>query len=327
MGSLVQSEELEHALQEARQNLRYVHPVGRTARERCAVQKECGLLLEPYPDFFAAPEDLENLSVRAKMYRLIRTIAHQHPTWTFSHYSAAVVHGLQVPYALLDRVHVGVDARHNRRITSSVVQTHLVSADVTCSVSGIQVTSLLPTLFDCLRMTTFRYGLPIIDSALHHELTSVENMTGYIEDHGARKHGVGQARQTLRYADGRSENGGESTVQAIIIELGYLVPDLQREVIDPLNPSSTKRVDFYWQLPDGRVVILELDGFQKYRYAADGSPLTLEETQRVLANERRRESHINLTGATVLRLSYEEATDVEHLNSVLALVGIPRVAR
>ena len=327
MGNLVQSEELERALQEARQNLRYVHPVGRTARERCAAQKECGLLVEPYPGFFAAPEDLENLSVRAKMYRLIRTIAHQHPTWTFSHYSAAVVHGLQVPYALLDRVHVGVDARHNRRITSSVVKTHLVPADVTCSVSGIQVTSLLPTLFDCLRMTTFRYGLPIIDSALHHELTSVEKMAGYIEDHGARKHGVGQARQTLRHADGRSANGGESTVRAIIIELGYLAPELQREIADPLNPSSTKRVDYYWQLPDGRVVILELDGFQKYRYAADGSPLTLEETQRVLADERRRESHINLTGATVLRLSYEEATDVEHLDSVLSLVGIPRVTR
>ena len=84
MVNLVQSEELERALQEARQDWRYVHPVGRTARERYAAQKECGLLVEPYPGFFAAPEDLENLSVRAKMYRLIRTIAHQHPTWTFS---------------------------------------------------------------------------------------------------------------------------------------------------------------------------------------------------------------------------------------------------
>lgn len=66
------------------------------------------------------------------------------------------------------------------------------------------------------------------------------------------------------HADGRSENGGESVVRAIILELGFAEPDLQVEIEDPLNPGTYKRVDYYWLLEDGRAIVGELDGFEKY---------------------------------------------------------------
>lgn len=44
---------------------------------------------------------------------------------------------------------------------------------------------------------------------------------------------------TLMHADGRSENGGESVVRAIILELGFAEPDLQVEIEDPSTPAHT----------------------------------------------------------------------------------------
>ena len=127
-----------------------------------------------------------------------------------------------------------------------------------------------------------------------------------------------------RYADGRSENGGESIVRAVIIELGFDVPELQVEVDDPMRPGASRKVDFYWQLPDGRAVILELDGLKKY-YADTvlESERGAREVARRFAEERLRESHINLTGATVLRASFSQATNEDYLFRLLVRAGVP----
>ena len=41
----------------------------------------------------------------------------------------------------------------------------------------------------------------------------------------------------MAYADGRSENGGESIVRGIMIDLGFALPELQVEIEDPLCPE------------------------------------------------------------------------------------------
>lgn len=47
------------------------------------------------------------------------------------------------------------------------------------------------------------------------------------------------------YADGLSENGGESRFRAFFIAYGFPVPELQVEFRDPLDPSQVFRVDFF----------------------------------------------------------------------------------
>lgn len=282
-----------------------------------------GFLEEVYPRYYARHSYLAPLSPRGRMYHLIRTLACRHPSWTFCLYSAAIIHGLQVPYALLSKAHVGVSKSHNRQSTSCYAY-HVPMSPTSTTVNGIRVTPLEATIIDCLRYATFRQGLAIVDSALHHHLATLEKLRNYVEANGRYRHGIAKVWQALDYADGRSTNGGESTVRAGIIELGFMIPELQVEIPDPLNPNVTITVDYYWRLPDGKIIILELDGLQKYQRNDAGKTLSLDETQQVLADERRRESHLNLTGATVVRMSYWEATDDLKLEEALLLAGVPK---
>ena len=53
---------------------------------------------------------------------------------------------------------------------------------------------------------------------------------------------------------------------AVIFELGFPWPEQQVEFtcIGPDGARKVRRVDFSWYLPDGRIVVGELDGQQKY---------------------------------------------------------------
>ncbi|MDO4437145.1 MAG: hypothetical protein Q4B77_04265 [Coriobacteriaceae bacterium] len=247
-----------------------------------------------------------------------------HPAWTFCLYSAAIAHGLQVPRPLLSPIHVSIAPTHSRRRQSGCVACHICKGDSRVLSDGIPCTDLLQTLLDCLCAAGFRHGLAIVDSALHFRLTTVEELTAYFDAHGKGRRGIQQARKTLSYADGRSDNGDESIVRAIIIELGFEVPDLQVEVEDPLHPGIMKRADMGWTLPDGQVVLAELDGLSKYlateKEATNGG---VEHVVQVMRAERLRESHLNLTGATVLRFSFAQALDTEYLFNLLTAAGVP----
>ena len=66
-----------------------------------------------------------------------------------------------------------------------------------------------------------------------------------------------------RCFDGRTaeaRNGGESMARAIMIDLGFVPPDLQVEICDLDESDQVVAVDFHWMLPDGGVVVGELDG-------------------------------------------------------------------
>lgn len=116
-------------------------------------------------------------------------------------------------------------------------------------------------------------------------------------------------------------------MRAIILELGFAEPDLQVEVEDPLNPGTYKRVDYYWLLEDGRVIVGELDGFEKYLKARGGARKSPDDNLRsaikAMRNERMRETSLNLAGMTVLRFSYADALDTDKFFSLLSTAGVP----
>ena len=281
-----------------------------------------GEVVSPCRGVYARAESYRAATCRIRTYRLIRALGRAHPTWVFCCYSAAVMHGLQVPYALLDKVHVistgndGADGRIARH------DMHAEGGEVT-SIFGVRVTSLRKTLIDCLCASTFSQGLPIADSALHWGLVGKEEMIGWLHEDGRRRRGVRQARETAAWADGRSENGGESVARATMIELGFEVPELQVELFDPMEPNNPKRGDFGWRLNDGRWIIGELDGLEKYR-GRGGTAGAVDAAIRAMARERRREAHINLTNATVVRFSMDEVRDTSYFERLLASAGVPR---
>lgn len=283
-----------------------------------------GAAVEVSRGYYARASYYEALPQRARAMHLIRAMSRKHPDWVFASFSAALVHGLQVTNRLTGIVHLAMGAHENRSIRDARIMCHLVR-DASCeTVCGIRVTPLKATVLDCLCQASFPQGLAIADSALHWNLVDEVDLRRYVEQMGCRRRGIQMARKVLHWMDGRSENGGESMARAIMIDLGFVPPELQVEICDPMNPGRLWRVDFHWMLPDGREVVGELDGKGKYIHGAahDSAPAIA-----TLTRERVRESHINLTGATVLRFSFAEAMDEGYMRRLLEKAGVPMRCR
>lgn len=174
-------------------------------------------------------------------------------------------------------------------------------------------------MFDCLRSNSFRHGLAIADSALR---VSGDDVEQFLEEFG-RFHkchaGHWRACEIMRLADARAENGGESIARAVMIEQGFMMPDLQVEVPNPVDPTKKFRVDFYWQLESGNIYG-ELDGHDKY---IDPAMTNGRSTVQVLTAERLRESRISGTGAKIMRFSYNEAVNTPYFCNLLNGFGVP----
>ena len=122
------------------------------------------------------------------------------------------------------------------------------------------------------------------------------------------------------YADGLSENGGESRFRAFFIAYGFPVPGLQVEFRDPLDSSQVFRVDYFWRLMDGTCVIGELDGKGKYTLQNGEG----RESVDPFVAERQRESHLTMLGHKVLRFTFDELKNPGKLAEKMRLAGIPR---
>lgn len=230
----------------------------------------------PFPGAYALIESFNRLDPRAQARMTLKAAHTLHPGWTFCLFSAAVAHGLQVPQELLSRTHVAISPSESRRKHPGQVTCHIDKGGGHVLADNIPCTTLMQTTLDCLCASTFRQGLAIVDSVLHHRLATKEQLIEYFAAHGKGRRGIRQARETLKYADGRSENGGESIVRAVIIELGFETPEPQIEIEDPMMPGVSKRADLGWKLSDGRYILAELDGFAKY--LTKGVPLAGERT-------------------------------------------------
>ena len=317
---------IEAKLDRSEEAVYWLVPDSRAEYQALRRRTMAGNLREPFPGLFGRTATCEALSPRGRAYRTLRTLGRLHPDWCFCSFSAAVLHGIHVPFACLDSVHLAVAPGHNsvssRTITRHERQHGAVRVD------GALVTSIDETVTDCLCRASFADGLAIADSALHWYLTSPSQLTRHLAEHGAWRRGIAQARRTLSYADERAESGGESLVRAIIIDAGFVLPELQVEMEDPMGTRSVVRVDFYWRLPDGRVVVLEFDGLQKYlplvSQRSHATKRDFKDAIRKLSDERARESRINLTGATVIRLTSREVRDTAYVVRLLKLAGVPR---
>lgn len=275
------------------------------------------VITRPYPGMFARAPSWDALTVSERHLRMMRTLARMHPDWVFCVPSAALVLGFDVSNSCMHRLHLVCSGEASRRNTASVMWHHLRDMKV-MTVGGMRVSSAERTIVDCMRWLDFSRGLAIADSALRVCAKDQDWLLACCHAVDRRTYGLRQAKLVAAYADARAESGGESIARAAMIEEGFSLPMLQVEIPDPLS-STPHRVDFLWTLADGRWVLGEFDGREKYR---NPRMTRGKDAVDVLADERLRESHLTL-GGSVVRFSWQDMRNRRRLAHLLTAYGIP----
>ena len=269
------------------------------------------------PRIYARKSYYTELDPNARAIHMLRALSRRSPDMVFSHTSAALAYGLQVPWRLASPIHCVVPRESHSRSTSGIIRHAHRSIDA-IMFDGIRVTTPECTVADCLRTLDLPEGLAIADSVIATGLLTKTDMCDAIE---ARVFypGAEHAIQTARLADGRAENGGESYARATMLELGCASPDLQHEIVDPLTGAKYYS-DFFWEREDGFDIAGELDGYEKYFNATMTSGKTLDE---VLLDERVRESRISASNIKVMRFRFADVLDRVGFAKLLGAYDVP----
>ncbi len=287
---------------------------------------KAGEMVSPSQDVFADKEQWSRLDQRTRVLATVRALALLHPEWMFCAETAGTLYGLEVGYrarAVEEQVVVHVAttrAAHSRSYKN--IRRHVVEGDEFGRIGAAGVTSFWRTVFDCMKGADFGRALAIADSALRISGVDKDEMIERLGMVGLKQRGIARVLRVAEYADARSENGGESIARATIIRLGFPVPELQVVLSDPIDSARTYRVDFYWKLPDGRVIVGELDGRRKY---VDEAMLAGSTTAEALADERLRESRLTMMVDGVMRFSFAQARDLNYMTKLLLSFGFERI--
>lgn len=283
-------------------------------------QIENGKVVRPTRGMYARYSYWNGLSKFDQALHVLRTAQSLHPEWVFCHESAAVVFGLPVSYERLGAIHVAT-SRLRRNGNSNGVRWHVVEDDEPVIVRGLRVTSLPRTVFDCMRTADFGQALAVADGALRASGKRSSWFVSRFGDIAANHAGAFHAVRTMRYADARSESGGESIARAAMIRQGFALPELQVSFPQPLDAKRSFRVDFLWTRLDGSKVVGEFDGMQKYE---DVAMLGDRSSLRALADEQHREAQLTLYGMPIVRFSYRDVTNTSRFAALLDCYDIPR---
>ncbi|MCH3968055.1 MAG: hypothetical protein PHR15_06230 [Atopobiaceae bacterium] len=289
--------------------------LGRAVRRRVSQ----GRLVMPLRGLFYARADWERLGSVERTLFLARAFHVAYGPSMFCDVTAATAYGIEVTYRLLGDLHVCM-SRTSTRSNRCGVRFHCVDGDDPCDVDkGLRVTSPARTVVDCARRLGIPEGVVIADSALHKGIVTRDELDLQLM-RMRRSTGIGNAREVVRLSNGLAESGGETLARLLFERLGYAAPELQVVVTSPMN-GETYRVDFCWTLPDGSLVLGELDGHEKHV----NPDMTHGETPvEVLERERLRESYLTATGARVMRFSYADLLDERHMRTLLDAFEIPR---
>lgn len=276
--------------------------------------------VSPFPGLYLRRVYWSQLKRDELALHIMRTLSAMHSEWVFCSHSAALLHGLDVSWELLDNMHVGRQRGSWTRNAHGIVR-HALSISSYETVRGVKAVSLREAILESLCALPFELSLGIVDSALHQRKATPEGLEAYFEVMGRGRKGIARARKILRYADGRAENGGESRARAVMIEEGYAPHELQVPFVDPLNPSRSMRGDLGWILEDGTICIGELDGVEKY---TDQEMTNGRDTLDVLRDERLRESRMSAYGVRIMRFPFSYVLNRWELVYLMQVYGIPR---
>lgn len=227
---------------------------------------------------------------------------------TFSHLSAAVIHGLPVVDRPFERVEVYRATVPQKHRHLQVRHAKLPGRHVT--VVGIyRVTTIERTLIDVALTHATTSAVAMLDHALHHGLTTVGELDSMVED---RREARGQARvrTALDLMDARRESPGESVVAVRFFEHGIdgFVP--QVEFRDRFGEVRV-RVDF---CHEASKTIVEFDGLEKYL-------MDLARTRVAIEDEKVRDAWLAARGYRVIHLVWRDLYSARAFEEIKRIVA------
>ena len=276
--------------------------------------------VSPFPGLYLRGGYWSDLHDDELALHVMKGLALKHPSWTFCSYSAALLYGIDVSWELLDDIHLACPKGRRTKDRQGIIR-HSLDAGTASFPNGVRAVDVREAVLGALCSAPFELGLGIVDSALRLRSVTKEGMEAYCEVVGKGRRGIARARAVISFADGRSENGGESRARAVMIEEGFAPHELQVSFCDPIEPNRTIRGDFGWRYEDGSWAIGELDGRQKYE---DERFTEGEDSLTVMMAERRRESRLSAYGVRIMRFPMRYVYDRWKLIELMQVFGIPR---
>ncbi|MBT1174722.1 CTP synthase [Bifidobacterium sp. LC6] len=346
---------IEQLCNDAEQKRRCFYHTNDSERHAARTRVQRGLLVRPHRNVYARQAYWNSLNPAEQCRHVIRTLSTQYPNRTFAGISAAAMLNLEYSWSLNRegtiflasssgnsvRTHSSIQHVIIRRPpTHNVVHylfnqqfcTLLMPANAPNTADSIMtnlpqnailtnivpVTSPARTLVDCGLQYPFVQAMAMFDSALRQGIVTREQV---MEICDSLQKDCGPVLRLLRYTNPLNENGGESLCYATIIDEGFAVPELQHVFIAPQSPQGTFRVDFVWHTEDGRVIVLEFDGTEKY---VDPAMTDNHSVQRVVNDERQREDFLKQAGVTaIIRVNYNEVRQRNPLVRKLLEAHVP----
>ncbi|WP_146240593.1 hypothetical protein [Curtobacterium sp. MCPF17_011] len=246
----------------------------------------------------------ERASVRERQRLVLEAVVTTVGEWrALSHRSAGLLWGLPDVDRPDPRVHVTdplIGTTHSgRRVVRHAAP--LESAAVS-TVDGHRVTSLLRTVVDLARSTSYENVVAVLDHVLHERLLDIDTLRRAFADWPTPR-GITRARRALRFADPLAESPGESVSRVRLDEDGFAPPVLQQSF-------GRFRVDFWWPRYG---VVGEFDGMTKY------------DEPGAVRDEKARQSALLLRHdvRTVVRWGWVEVRTPGRLQALLRGAGLP----
>ncbi|MCH9277030.1 CTP synthase [Bifidobacterium amazonense] len=309
-------------LRQAQQQWRCVIANDQTERMALIRRAQQGKVARPYRGLYVDAAYWQTLNPSQRIIHLARTLCETHPTWVFAGPTAAALYGYDHPWSIHRAGLYIADSVNATGRRNATPLNRIYMPDIPVNViNGIRLTSPARTLLDCGLILPFGMGLAIFDAALATHTVSKKDVLDLC-DHIARD--CTPVMRLLRYADPKSENSGESTMRGLIVEDGFMVPDLQRVFTNPQNSQESYRVDFSWTLGDGRILVAEYDGMAKY---TDPSMTGRQSVKSVVNRQVQRERNLLAWGASAItRLDYDDIINRQSAVDKLVRLGVPRGA-
>jgi hypothetical protein len=243
-----------------------------------------------------------------------------HPV--LSHRSAAAVWGVPLIGTLPRLVDVLASESAGSRTEGSFRRHATRHLDIDIEmVDGVSVTSLRRTVIDLALTLPFPAAVAAVDWAIrpstpqspkpHISLDDLFDAVSALEViRGLRRLG-----RAIEFGDCLSGSPGESVSRAVIHELGFPSPVLQKRFDDRLGLIGF--TDFWW--PEFRL-IGEFDGLGKYLGEQYRKGLSIND---IVMAEKRREDRLRALGPSVARWLWENAMAPRSLFLLLREAGLP----
>ncbi|MFC0265016.1 hypothetical protein [Alloscardovia macacae] len=219
--------------------------------------------------------------------------------------------------------------------SQDVVRNYVALSDTLGLLFGILVTSPLQTMFDCARMLPFSDALPACDYIARVFCISRDAIREFLDKRrGCWK--IRYARFVLGFVDARSESGGESFCRARMIESGFVLPELQQSMANPLSApefittarytTMTMRTDFMWK--GTKTIVAEFDGQCKYTDPTMITSVGASDGDEVHEIQAERDTALTMMGCEVVHVTYADVryNSGRSLSRKLRAAGVPEVS-